>query len=112
VSMNRLHGLPDQLSSLGNLKELLLNGNDLTTVPVSILKGLTALKTLDMSYQFNPNAEASSFEVSSPLLPILHPGLVKVDLRQRVKWGPISLFHLGCALGVVANRRPIPTVLL
>ncbi len=61
------------------------------------------------------------FHISSPQLPILHPRLAHLDLRQyrdedmdeldEFKWDPISLFHLGQAMIEVADRRPLPTVL-
>ncbi len=112
-----MSSLPAELSSLGNLKELLLNGNDFTTAPLSVLSGLTALTAIDLSQQHAPTyywdgGQVHTFEVTSPLLPILHPGLVKLDLRQRRPWDSGSLFHLGRALDAVADRNPPLTLLI
>jgi hypothetical protein len=77
---------------------------------------MTALDTIDLSYQ--QEILESPFEVPSTLLPILHKGLVLLDLRQDLdepafvstKWDPISLFHLGQAVIDVSTRVPVPTL--
>jgi hypothetical protein len=113
---NSLASLPAELSRLTYLKELLLNINEFTTVPVSVLSGLTGLKTIDLSQQVAPQYHYppvdSVFLIPTPLLPMLHPGLVKLDLRQRKPWDSVSLFHLGDALAAVADRSPPLTLLL
>ncbi len=109
LSRNGLRSLPDELSSLQNLKELLLTENLLPTVPFSILSALIALHTIDLSLQGEANA---MFSILSPLLPLLHPGLVKLDLRQRETLEPRSLFHIGRAVREWAKEgRPIDTLL-
>jgi hypothetical protein len=74
------------------------------------------LKTIDLSQQHKPRYRFISvdpaFEIPTPLLPIVHPGLVKLDLRQRKPWDSVSLFHLGDALAAVADRSPPLTLLL
>ncbi len=119
VSRNKLRSLPTELSSLRNLKELLLTRNDFPEPPVSVLRGMTAITKIDLTYQCRwLDVDVPGFKVPSPLLPILHPGLVKLDLRQSpgswdpFEWDPISVFHLGRALVEVSDRRPIPTLLL
>ncbi len=107
--------IPHELSSLGNLKELLLNENRLPEPPLSVLRAMTSLKTIDLSYQ--GRGEDPVFTIPSPLLPILHPGLVELDLRQShksgapIEWDTVSLFHLGRAMVEVADRTPIPALL-
>jgi hypothetical protein len=115
LSHNNLASLPAQLSTLGNLKGLLLQCNDLEVVPVSVLSGLTALTKVDLSQQHAPSEfderNGETFQVSAPLLPILHPRLVKLCLRQRKPWDSVSLFHLGRAMTAVEKRNPYLTML-
>jgi Leucine-rich repeat (LRR) protein len=124
ISQNGLVSLPDELSSMGNLKELHTGDNCLSRVPVSALRGMTALTSINLSFNGCREGNAKGvFQITSPLLPILHPGLVLLDLRQsryegthqevtreRYVWNPVSLFHLGRALIAVADRRPRPIV--
>ncbi len=113
VSSNQLICLPGELSKLRNLRELLANNNELSQCPVSILSSLTALTTVDVSHQHGPRTFDASlvFDVPS-LLPMLHPGLVKLDLRQHLEeWTPDSLHHLACAEAAVGAMRPPPTLL-
>jgi hypothetical protein len=114
---NGLSTLPHELSSLGKLNVLRLGLNKFCEVPVSTLSLMTALNTIDFSYNSTKCGE-QIFKVPSSLLPILHPGLVKLDLRQYVAWSEVpwkwdanSLFHLGRALVEVADRKPRPTLL-
>ncbi len=109
VRVNCLRGLPDQLTGLQNLKRLTLDANYFNALPMSISVGLTALETVSIQYQ--PCHGNGKFEITSPLLPILHSGLVQLALVQERPWGPVSLFHLGCALVDVADRNPIPSLL-
>jgi Leucine-rich repeat (LRR) protein len=113
-----LQSLPDELSSLQNLKELDLCGNHLVEPHVSVLRRLTALVKINLS---NQDASAT-FRVPSSLLPILHPGLIYLDMRQqpfdystgqprRIPWDELSLSHLRCALAEVADRRPVRRLL-
>jgi hypothetical protein len=125
ISQNRLVGLPDELSRLGNLKELHANENFLPTVPISALRGMTALTTIYLNFNcWCEDGAKQPFKITSPLMPILHPGLVLLDIRQpidtapqeevaeeRFKWDPVSLFHLARAVIAVADRRPRPVVL-
>jgi hypothetical protein len=112
ASGNNLEILPDELSSLGNLNELVASRNDIEVVPVSILSHLTALTSIHLSYQLGPSALSHRLGIQSSLLPMLHPGLVKLDLRQKyAAWDPESLLHLGSAMVAVFKRDPIPTVL-
>ncbi len=121
---NGLHDLPIELSSLGNLRELLMHKNYFTEAPISVLRHLTALNTIDMSASVNAFTGRVGFQVPSSLLPILHPGLVTLDLRyNRIwqvpfdqnpiphKWDPTSWFHLGRAVVEVSSRVPRPAVL-
>jgi hypothetical protein len=79
--------------------------------PVSVLSHLTALNNIDLSVLFNFHGNPT-FRIPSPLLPILHPGLVKLDLRHiGLKWDAISLCHVGRALVEVADRKPVPSLL-
>jgi hypothetical protein len=68
--------------------------------------------------------DSAAFRVRSSLLPILHPGLVELDLRQQRyvphgnqlalrprPWDVVSLCHLGRALADVAKRKPVPALL-
>ncbi len=140
---NRLVGIPDELSSMTNLKQLEAN-NRLPTVPVSALRGITALTCIRLESQNcswpsvhveEPHVEGPMFKITSSLLPILHPRLVKLDLRQPryrrpsfllppagevnaaepdwvlFKWDAVSMFHLGRALIAVGDRKPPPTLL-
>ncbi len=111
LSDNILGSLPDELSRLGNLKELLLRWNKLQAVPVSVLSALTALKNIDLSQQHMARLDVEICRVASPLLPILHPGLLMLDLRQpqRKPWDSGSLFHLECAMAAVADSNPLLT---
>jgi hypothetical protein len=133
VSWNGLPSLPHELSRLGNLKELVAHNNCLPTVPVSVLMGMTALTDVDLHHNcWRGSVEEPMFKIPSPLLPILHPGLLKLDLRayaykedftvaptgqvtvhHRVpfEWDSVSLFHLARATVEVADRRPRPTLL-
>ncbi len=87
------------------LKELVLRSNEFTTLPVSPLSGCTALTHLCLSCQ------RTGFQVSSPLLPVLHPGLVLLGLGGQVeKWDDMSLFHFGRAMVEVADRLPMLTL--
>jgi hypothetical protein len=115
VRVTFLNNLPDQLSSLKSLEDLRMDENDFTGVPVSVLSHLTALYAISLS--FNCRRSPEEFKVSSPLQPILHPGLVLRDLRAYggiqapCKWDPVSLFHLGRGMRHMADRVPIPTLL-
>jgi hypothetical protein len=68
--------------------------------------------------------EADLFQISSSLLPILHPRLVYLNLDQDFSKGPVtrdtdvihewdvaSLFHLGLAATEMEARSPRPTIL-
>jgi hypothetical protein len=107
LRLNSLVSLPHELSSLQNLKELQMSCNEFLTLPVSALSGMTALNMLQCT------SSAAAFQVTSSLLPILHPGQVELDLSQgpRHSWDSVSLFHLGRAMLEVAERRPVPTLL-
>jgi hypothetical protein len=85
---------------------------------------MTALTTIDLHLNCDCGGiDEQLFKITSPLLPILHPGLLLLDLRQSrhnethqevsapFKWDPVSLFHLGQAVITVADRRPHPTVI-
>jgi hypothetical protein len=76
---------------------------------------LTALNEIDLSDQSSRTDTGllapGVFMVLSPLLPILHPGLVKLDLQQEKELGPVSQFHVGRALVELGRRTPIPTLL-
>ncbi len=88
--------------------------NFLLKVPVSVLSAMTALKTIDVSYQQPPGVGMGKIRVTASLLPILHPGLVKLDLQRRPAygmWDAASWVHLRCALDAVKSREPIPMVL-
>ncbi len=97
--------------------------NKFIAVPVSALSGMTALNTVDLSFQFTRESGATTWtlQITSPLLPILHPGLITLDLRQTSEetarmphqhsWDSVSLFHLGRAMLEVAEKRPVPTLL-
>ncbi len=107
------------MSNLVNLQELLLHDNYLDKAPVSVLRQLTALRTIDLSVNchYHNFEEDLVFQVPSSLLPILHPGLVMLDLRQKLRnlahphrWDPLSLFHLGRAVSEVSDRIPVPEV--
>jgi hypothetical protein len=118
VGGSNLRSLPGELSSLGNLKELVLQCNDFPEPPLDVLRGLTAITKLDTGYQRSLGREdAPAFKVSSPLLPILHPGLAWLDLVQSRgfgipwEWDPTSLFHLGRAMVEMSDRRPVPNLL-
>ncbi len=109
LQINSLTSLPDHLSNLGKLKNLLLTRNKFQEVPVSALRGLTALRKVKLGEQVPPGAAPIPgwiCKVTSSLLPIIHPGLVKLDLRQDEAWDSVSLFHLGGAMAAVANRTP------
>jgi hypothetical protein len=131
VAHNMLVSIPDELSRLGNLKELNASHNLLPTVLVSALRGMTALTSIDLSLNCSrASAGHPMFKITSSLLTILHPGLRKLDLRQYryretpwpgpgtaavaqddwipFKWDSASLFHLGTALSALANRSPVP----
>jgi Leucine-rich repeat (LRR) protein len=83
LSRNKLSSLPVELSSLVNLSELLLTGNQLPEPPVAILRHLTALKTIELHHNRSwAGTEDEFLRTPSSLLPILHPGLVKLDLQQ------------------------------
>jgi hypothetical protein len=118
---NHLRGLPDELCGLRNLNELNLSHNLFRETPVSVFSRMTALTYLSLSVQaYSAADESAVFRVPSSLLPILHPGLVEVYLRQHMYidmprgkgWDMLSLFHLGRALADVADRRPVPRLLL
>jgi hypothetical protein len=109
IGYNCLDSLPDELSNLWNLNALSLQSNNFHTVPVSVLSGLTGLKTVYVDYQDRWQRDPN-FKIASPLLPILHPGLVYLSLRHNTPWDPVSLFHLGGAVAEVADRDPMPTV--
>jgi hypothetical protein len=109
-----LCSLPEGLSTLVKLKKLQLRGTAFREPPISVLSHLTALNTIDLSldYAHNDTTAGIAFSIPSPLLPILHPGLVKLDLRHKgLKWDPISQCHLGRALADMADRKPVPTLL-
>ncbi len=117
AACNKIRSLPDELSSLVNLRELLMYSNQLSEPPVTILSHLTALEIIDLHGNFRQEGtEVEVLRIPSPLLPILHPGLVKLDLRQ---WRPrcvpvipddISMYHLLCVHAEVARRTPVPQV--
>ncbi len=134
VSVSCLRSLPDELSSLENLQELQIGLHWLSEPHISILRHLTALTYINMGADVTEqqwNSEAPVFSVPSSLLPILHPGLVVLDLRpyryvfhdfcigkhcdiQRIdwyEWDSLSLVHLKHAGTVLASRQPVPTLL-
>ncbi len=82
---------------------------------MSVLSRLTALKCIDLGYQARGQDASAVFKVPSSLLPILHPGLVKLDLDQCFlhphKWDALSLLHMRRAIKDVSNRTPRPEVL-
>jgi hypothetical protein len=113
VGINSIRDLPEELSSLGNLKNLDASYNRFTTVPVRALIGMTALNTIDLSKQgpltiYPEDGEKLVFEVPGPLLPILHPGLVLLDLLQdgRITWDDTSKFYLATAHDAHLGRNP------
>ncbi len=110
LDCNMLTSLPYELTRLAKLKELLLSHNFFCEFPISVLSGLTTLTQIDMSTQV-PDGKPR-FNIKAPLLPVLHPGLVELDLDQlqRHEWDPVSFFHLGRAVAEVADRRPVPTI--
>ncbi len=115
VGRNKLRSLPDEMSSLTNLKELQMSDNKLPEPPVSVLRHMTALHTIGLHDNGGGTGEGGPrFRIPSPLLPILHPGLVLLALGQRhgksgpFKWDPMSLVHLGAAMAELAKRRPVP----
>lgn len=89
VTENLLTHLPGELSSLKDLRELRMETNCLSEIPVRVLSLLTALTVIDVIYQ-----DVTGFKISSPLLPILHPGLAYLDLMQFTPWDAISRFHI------------------
>jgi hypothetical protein len=97
---------------LENLRELVLKQNMFREPPISVLSRVTALKCVDLSYQAPGQDAPAVFKVPSSLLPILHPGLVKLDLYQGFyhpeKWDALSLLHLRRAIKEVSSRRPRP----
>jgi Leucine-rich repeat (LRR) protein len=119
LSFNLLRSLPDELSSFRTLEELALRHNEFPEAPVFALRGMTAITKIDLSYQsLGGDEDAPAFQVPSPLLPILHPGLVELNLEQARRsldasgWDPISLVHLGRAMVEVSDRMPVLTLLL
>ncbi len=125
IFSNRLRSLPDELSGLQNLKELNLSRNLFREPPISALSGVTALIKINLSSQSSSTHawdETAMFRVPSSLLPILHPGLVRLDMWQeklssslqqprRKPWDRVSAAHLQQAQAAVGHRRPIPTLL-
>jgi hypothetical protein len=116
VSKNRLRSLPDEMSCLVNLRELGMRWNRFTQPPISVLRHLTALTSLEMSPFISDDVEGPRFRIPAPLLPILHPGLVSLELQpfsrrsNPFRYDPLSLFHLGHAMAELAKRRPLPTL--
>ncbi len=115
-SLVTLKELP--LSSLVTLKELRVERNWLSKPPISILRHLTALATIDMGPRFSSDMSTAGFSVPSSLLPILHPGLTFLDLRPstgvgsgRFEWDDLSLRHIGHAARVLTERGPLPRLL-
>ncbi len=114
VSHNLLCSLPRELCSLEKLRTLDLSDNAFTAVPVSVLSELTALRVIamnnqcDNTYSRNPS---DRLMVSESLLPILHPGLVRLELQQEKELDPVSLGHVGSAMLDLGNRQPVPTLL-
>jgi Leucine-rich repeat (LRR) protein len=114
VTGNKLTSLPDELSSLRNLEHLVLQENHITIVPVSVLEGLTALTFLDLSLQFGDDyphitpagEDPQLLEIPSSLLPILHTGLLTLDMQQTLSWDSVSLSHLGNALAAAKAKSP------
>ncbi len=118
LSRNKMGDIPFELSGLKNLKELHLNDNLISEILVDVLKYLTALTFIDLSMQFGPDdrwpilrgpgGQMLSMKIPSSLLPILHPGLLKLDLQQRqcLVWDAASQAHLDCALAAVTDRDP------
>ncbi len=120
VTENELRELPDEMSRLTNLKVLLMELNYFSEPPVSVLRHMTALESIDLSGNINPDDEVAGFRIPSPLLPILHPGLTRLDFERcgqrsersdTFKWDPRSLVHLGSAMAELAKRRPVPSLL-
>jgi hypothetical protein len=79
--------LPSGLSGLKNLKELHMNENHMSEIPVDVLKFLMAPSFIDLSIQFGPldeplgqGEELPVMKIPSSLLPILHLGLLKLNL--------------------------------
>jgi hypothetical protein len=118
---NELEALPDDMSRLTNLKAIVLEDNNFAEPPVSILRHMTALNTIDLSFNCPCDGD-EGFRIPSPLLPILHPGLTRLDFQQQYcgrpsvtsdpfQWDPMSLVHMGFAMAELAKRRPVPNLL-
>ncbi len=115
LGANSLQCLPDELSSLQKLKELDLMGNNFTEPPVSVLEHLTALELINLRNQRCGSGEGTAvFTIPSSLLPVLHPWLQELNLRQEdiaFRWDPISLHHQEGAKTEAAKLRPVPELL-
>eukprot|EP00884_Botryococcus_braunii_P000021 jgi/Botrbrau1/10019/Bobra.0012s0106.1 len=116
LSMNSLTHLPQHVSSLIGLRALMMQGNRLSTFPVSVLLRMTAIQDIELvNQERHPSwrREDQGFRISEPLHPILHPKLKTLDLRQPLnfKWDATSLFHLGRAMAEICSRDPMPTLL-
>lgn len=111
LSTNLLTQIPRHCACLVGLRMLILQNNFLTEVPVSVLAGMTAIQMIDFTCQSrDPQLGEGGFSVPESLLPVLHPGLWSLDLRQTAPfvWDAVSLFHLGRALAEVCSREPVP----
>ncbi len=113
-----LDTLPDELTRLTNLKELLMVGNNFTEPPLSVLSRMTGLNTINLAYNCTLwRVGDAVFKVPVPLTPILHPGLILLDLlhdnghRDPHVWDPVSLLHIELAVQELSKRDPPPTLL-
>lgn len=77
-------------------------------VPMSVLGRLTALTSISMRNQRYDGD--GTLKVLSSLLPVLHAGLVKLDLTQEAEWDQLSMRHLERAAVEAAGRTPKLTV--
>ncbi len=105
MGVNKRHGLTP--FCLCVFQKLDASYNRLQEVPISTLSAMTALSHLSLGCQWLDDDQ--TFKVSSSLLPILHPGLVLLDLVQHGAWERMSLFHLGQAMTDLLGRATSPT---
>ncbi len=108
VADNKLCSLREDLSRLRNLRDLVANCNSFPTVPVSVFSRMTALTSISLCEQHPEGSE--TFQVSSSLLPMLHAGLVKLDLSQKTPWDRRSLRNIRRAVDKGADKAPKLTV--
>ncbi len=113
-----LGSLPDELTRLKNLRELLMVGNNFTEPPLSVLSRMTGLNTINLARNCCLwRVGDAVFKVPVPLTPILHPGLILLDLLHDSGfgdpfiWDPISLLHIKSARLELSERNPPSTLL-